>query len=488
MESGQDQDCGDYKCDPITAEECKILADVVAGREFVCGNEVVLGDVVASASNPKVQLGQVVSIREYVDLVRYGSGPIGNVPSIKLQRVRELQVGDYVLCGAYLGKIRRVLNDIRVRFDDDTVRTIKEANTYTLTPDSLNKEDSGLHYYYTGERVKTWKDHMFYPRIADKFGTIVAVTAGSVLVDWITSAGDPSVRQDPPSVREDPKKLKKFTCFSHLNWKIGDWCLVPSLPAVSSSLVSRKPDKRPWTLERMMDVMLKRNSHRLAEYLVKKRLLEKELRIFNVRTYVDVEWQDGKIERNLEPASLLPIENPGENDFFPEDYVKEKAADDVRRRIGVVKTVNAEEQTAIVRWLKPDTRLKDLIIEFEKEEVLSVYQLSAFGCGYGDFVVGLSPVSVPEKVGDTCYPWGNVTGLKDGNIEVTWVDGKKSMVGPYAVGVIDLDDDDESTAAEGSEVSDDESIENDNEAGDGEGGKGSKEKESVNASNTLFTS
>lgn len=48
-----------------------------------------------------------------------------------------------------------------------------------------------------------------------------------------------------------------------------------------------------------------------------------------------------------------------------------------------------------MKWLKLDTRAEDLIREVEKEEVLSVYQLAMFGCGYEHFVVGLSHVSVP---------------------------------------------------------------------------------------------
>ncbi|XP_022875732.1 probable ubiquitin-conjugating enzyme E2 23 [Olea europaea var. sylvestris] len=230
---------------------------------------------------------------------------------------------------------------------------------------------------------------------------------------------------------------------------------------------------------------------------------ERAVLIVNTKTKVDVAWQDGTIKQDLESTSLIPIDSPGDHEFVAEQYVVEKAADysdDAAEigRVGVVKSVNAKERTACVRWLKPVARADDPR-EFDREEVVSVYELEGhpyYDHHYGDVVVRLSPVSVPGKMDSfiesvdepiqiissnksnqdkKMYPrskkvqsssaddvpsefsdlsWvGNITGLKNGDIEVTWADGMISTVGPRAIYVVGRDDDE--PIAAGSEANDD---------------------------------
>ncbi|KAH6813276.1 ubiquitin-conjugating enzyme 23 [Perilla frutescens var. frutescens] len=228
---------------------------------------------------------------------------------------------------------------------------------------------------------------------------------------------------------------------------------------------------------------------------------EKALLIVNTSTKVDVVWQDGTTKRDLDSTSLIPIDSPGDHEFVAEQYVVEKAADsdDVvePRRVGVIKSVDAKDRTACVRWLKPVARAEDPR-EFDKEEMVSVYELEGhpdYDYCYGDVVVRLSPISLPDKMDTFMHSvenvplsnpdelhqehekhhgrehtentpahdistefsdlsWvGNITGLRDGDIEVTWADGMISTVGPQAIYVVGRDDD-ESIAA-GSDGSDD---------------------------------
>ncbi|XP_020517139.1 probable ubiquitin-conjugating enzyme E2 23 isoform X1 [Amborella trichopoda] len=230
---------------------------------------------------------------------------------------------------------------------------------------------------------------------------------------------------------------------------------------------------------------------------------ERSLLIVKTVTRVDVAWQDGAREFGIDSRNLIPIDNPGDHEFFAEQYVVEKATDEDEgfcesRRVGVVKSVNATERTACVRWLKPVTRPEDPR-EFDNEEVVSVYELSQhpdYDYCFGDIVIRLSPVSVTpemapsgntiekemisaddatlpesdERIGynleetndevktnkdknykfdESDLSWiGNITGLKDGDIEVTWADGMVSKVGPQAVFVVGRDEDEGSIQAD----------------------------------------
>uniref|UniRef100_A0A0R0I7X0 E2 ubiquitin-conjugating enzyme n=1 Tax=Glycine max TaxID=3847 RepID=A0A0R0I7X0_SOYBN len=258
----------------------------------------------------------------------------------------------------------------------------------------------------------------------------------------------------------------------------------------SSISVSKEPVHEAWPLHRkkIRKVVIRKDKRARK----KEESFEKALLIANTRTKVDVAWQDGTVERELNSTSLIPIDNPGDHEFVSEQYVRRPPGDgeDISeaRRVGVVRSVNAKERTACVRWLKKVARAEDPR-EFDKEEVVSVYELEGhpdYDYCYGDVVVRLSPVSVCSEtasVGESTeksmqkteesgikidvniqtgetfvqfsdLSWvGNITGLKNGDIEVTWADGMVSMVGPQAIYVVGRDDDDESIAA-GSEISD----------------------------------
>ncbi|KAM7258672.1 hypothetical protein ACFE04_014413 [Oxalis oulophora] len=273
----------------------------------------------------------------------------------------------------------------------------------------------------------------------------------------------------------------------------------PESSSCASSLsVSKEPAHEPWPLHRkkIRRVTMKREKKARK----KEENFEKAVLIVNTKTEVDVVWQGGNTEYRLEATSLIPVDNPGDHEFVAEQYVVEKASDEdgedssEPKRVGVVKNVNAKDRTVCVKWLKPVERAEDPR-EYDKEEIVSVYELEGhpdYDYCYGDVVVRLSPVSASVQTtgsgdameepkqqakpgvkkgskskkedgrsGDEAYTefsdlsWvGNITGLKNGDIEVTWADGMVSMVGPQAIYVVGRDDDEESIAA-GSEVSGD---------------------------------
>ncbi|KAJ4715966.1 Ubiquitin-conjugating enzyme like [Melia azedarach] len=578
-----------YKCGSLQADQVRVLwmddtepvqnnSDVtVVDRGFLHG------DYVAAASDPTGQVGVVVDANISVDLLAPDGSIVKGVSSKQLQRVREFTVGDYVVLGPWLGRINDVFDNVTVLFDDGSVCKVVRAEPMRLKPTpKTTLEDDGHFPYYPGQRVRATSSSVFKNSRwlsglwkANRLeGTVTKVTAGSVFIYWIASAGYGPDSSTPPAEEQSPKNLKLLSCFAHANWQVGDWCLFPFLAKSSSipidkglsklqlhdsskseldndqlgsgcdseevavedlnensesmdldsvtssdgnngtilnkasfesssrnrsSSVSKEPGHEPWPVHRkkIRKVVIKRDKKSRK----KEENFEKALLIVNTRTRVNVAWQDGTIEHGLNATTLIPIDSPGDHEFVPEQYVVEKLADGdddtcEDRRAGVVKTVNAKERTACVRWLKPVARAEDPR-EFDKKEIVSVYELeghSDYDYCYGDVVVRLSPVSVPaqkaglieeskQKIGSnevkqdakkrlgckkaedvsgdeasmdfTDLSWvGNITGLKNGDIEVTWADGVVSTVGPQAIYVVGRDDDDESVAA-GSDVSDD---------------------------------
>lgn len=580
---------GGDKPGPLSADQVRVLYmnDIESTQSF--GEVIVIdrgflhGDYVASATDPTGQIGVVVDVSINVDVLNSSGSIIEDIPSKELKRVTEFSIGDYAVLGPWLGRVDGVLDNVTVQFDDGSVCKVMKAEPHRLKPITKNLLEDEHCTYFPGQRVKASSSSIFKNsrwlhglwRANKLEGTVTKVTIGSVFIYWIASAGHGPDSSTAPAEEQSPKKLKLLSCFSHANWQLGDWCLLPSSTPASSNLLytglsklelddslnneleSSQPEKEvaleesidhgefintdadtvldpkaplesvtrctassessscssslsvaketlhePWPLHRkkIRKVVLKRDK----KIRRKEENFEKALQIVNTRTKVDVVWQDGQIERCLDSTKLIPIETPGDHEFVAEQYVIEKAADDDDyvgevRRVGVVKSVNAKERTARVNWLKPVARPEDPR-EFEKEEVVSVYELEGhpdYDYCYGDVVVRLSPVSASlqmdsgmksmetgtqqsmredyttdneedssgtqnvEEVTDneaastfTDLSWvGNITGLEDGNIEVTWADGMVSTVGPQAIYVVGRDDDDGSIAS-GSGVSD----------------------------------
>lgn len=559
---------GSYKCGTLEGDQIRVLwmddAEPVqdVSNVTVVDRGFLHGDYVASAEEPTGQVGVVVDVDMSVDLLALDGSVHKDISTKELKRVRDFCVGDYVVHGHWLGRIDDVLDNVTVLFDDGSMCRVLRAEPHQLKPVSTsNLEEDANFPYHPGQRVKAssssvfkssrWLSGLWKPNRLE--GTVTKVTAGSIFVYWVASASFGSDSSASPPEEQSPSNLTLLSSFTHANWQVGDWGLLPSvnqsatiplhkhvsklrlydsqakdadrqqksgsdvedaqdevseksesvgitakaLPKQTSvSSTSKEPAHEPWPLHR-------KKIHKLVirkDKKVKKKeeSFERALLIVNSRMLVDVAWQDGTVECRREATTLIPIETPGDHEFVPEQYVVEKASDDddnttEPKRVGVVKSVNAKERTASVKWLKPRLTVEEPR-EFDKEEIASVYELEVhpdYDYCYGDIVVRLSPVTTAlpassagnslEKEAEQdsghkdteCHQeaivcdkaenevdtnlselsWvGNITGLKDGDIEVTWADGMVSTVGPQAIYVVGRDDD-ESIAAE-SESSD----------------------------------
>ncbi|CAM6015206.1 unnamed protein product [Sphagnum balticum] len=448
------------------------------------------GDIVASALDPLGQTGTVVHVEMYVDLdlSKDLQDIVQDVDSRILRRVRAFNPGDYVINGHWLGRVEDVVDNVTVLFKDGSKCKVFQADIDRLVPVSeiplFDKESP----YYPGQRVRgaspralkgakwlrgSWKATRME-------GTVVDVEAGSVLVHWISASATHS--SAVPSEQQEAKNLVPMMCFAHTNWQLGDRTLLPEGKLNGVTMAGTHGDSAA------------------AEALKKDKMAERSALVVNTRTVVDVLWQDGTQSNQVSACSLIPVDHLGDHDFWPERYVLERGSDgegleNEVRRVGVVKTVDAKQRTAFVRWLKPVDRPEQLR-EFDREETVSVYELLEhpdYTYCLGDVVirlpVALSSDPLAGDVSDECgtsslqatsevestdlvaeateekrgldqqahkktnhqdpksqnvdLSWvGIIVGLEDGDIEVAWANGIVSRVGPQAIFVVTRDDDD----------------------------------------------
>ncbi|KAJ9566490.1 hypothetical protein OSB04_002456 [Centaurea solstitialis] len=341
------------------------------------------------------QTGKVINVEKVVDLESvHGSTKLKNIDSRKLQRVRSISTGDYVVVGSWVGKAGRVVDHVTVLYDDGTKCefTTTAGDDEKLAPlfPSDQFDDSGRLTYFPGQRVRAVRSSSVFGSTAwfcgthkdeeHDEGTVDAVEAGFVYVNWLGCARFGS---EAPLSLQSSRGLTSLSCFSHSNWQIGDWCITGDLhPGFQEIFVIGK-----------------------------------------TKTKVDVLWQDGTESWGLDSSLVGPVNVLDAHDFWPHQFVIEKGSSDDQenKKWGVVKSVDSKEKTVKVKW--------ETCAEEEEngiEENVSAYELiehPEFSYGLGDVVFGL------EK-GEKSSPIGIVVGFTDGRVQVKWAAGFTSKVSP----------------------------------------------------------
>jgi ubiquitin-conjugating enzyme E2 O len=199
---------------------------VVVDRSFLHG------DLVASASDPTGQMGLVVDVNLVVDLQVPNGDLIKGVSSKDLRRIREFNVGDYVVSGPWLGRVDEVLDNVNVLFDDGSVCKVNKADPMRLKPVSSPIHPDTACPFYPGQRVKAVSSSVFKTsrwlnglwKASRLEGTVTKVESVAVIVYWIASAHFAEQQSVPPE-EQNPKDLTLLSCFSYANWQLTDWCL-----------------------------------------------------------------------------------------------------------------------------------------------------------------------------------------------------------------------------------------------------------------------
>lgn len=371
------------------------------------------GDIVCSVADPSGQTGRVVNVDMVVDLENVNGKKLENVNSKKLRKIRSISSGDYVVNGPWLGKIDKIVDSVTILFDDGRkceFTTMGPEKIVPISPDFL--EDS-QYPYYPSQRVKVELSSVARSsrRLCGSWhekrdeGTVCAVDAGLVYVEWLACALVGGEKVPAPQCLQDSKNLTLLSYFSHANWQLGDWCLLP----LNAS--SYRPTK---AFQRSLEA-------NFQEIFV----------ISRTRTKVDVIWQNGSQSFDLDSRLLLPVNITDAHDFWPEQFVMQKGnSDDIRvQKCGVVRCVDSKERTVRVKWetyaLNQENDLKGELVE----ETMSAYELIEhpdYSYFFGDVVFRLQKgqfVDLPDGKSNansylSCI--GIVVGFKDGHVEVKW--------------------------------------------------------------------
>ncbi|XP_073151284.1 probable ubiquitin-conjugating enzyme E2 24 isoform X2 [Henckelia pumila] len=417
------------------------------------------GEIVGLVSDPLGQTGKVVNVDMVVNLESLDGSKIQNVDSRNLQKIRSISVGDYVVCGAWLGKVENVVDCVTILFDDGTksqLTTIDAENIVAISPDLV---EDPQYPFYPGQRVQvelspvsestSWLSNI--RKNKREHGTVCNVDSGLVYVEWIDCAVCNCKNEPAPQSLQDSKNLSLLPCFSYVNWQLGDWCALSMeqiLPSAADSGLVEESDN--------------------SETVIQKTAV-----ITKTKTKVDVQWQDGSQSILLDSHLLFPVNIIDVHDFWPHVFVLENGMVDSQvlglRRWGVVKCVDSKERTVVVKWCKPSLDLQNSK-EKETEEIVSAYELvehpdysyrlgdavfRATKCvvnlGCGSYVKNhtLLKTCVGEEVDLKCIEnsdrgsnvdsyflsniIGIVVGLEHGHIKVQWASGSVNEVAPYEI-------------------------------------------------------
>ncbi|XBI88048.1 hypothetical protein VPH35_026054 [Triticum aestivum] len=381
------------------------------------------GQFVVSASDIHGRVGVVTESNTTLDLVKvvsHGEPPVMAMSGVApgcLRRVRELCLGDFVL-----QTNKRIFHD-----------RMKSS-------------------FYPGLRVTSRADGFKYCRWlrgywkpSRKVGTIAKVQMTGALVHWIASAHHGAdqwlVQESAPPAYQDPADLTFFCSAYDCYWGVGDRCFLlrdtqEEAPKKENTMHHRKQPTR-----KLLQLDGRRRTRQRQPVEV-----EQPMSVASTRTTVDVLWQDGTSQSGVPSTALLPYQMTSEHEFFPGFYVVDgvaPAADAVavvddateqtteKKRVGVVRCVNSEDQTVGVSWLTEATEI----------DTLSAYDL-ALQPGphvfYGRVVVRRPPSGCPpDDAAATDLSWvGHVVDLVDGRVQVKWADNTVSLVLPHEISIV----------------------------------------------------
>ncbi|XP_062202084.1 probable ubiquitin-conjugating enzyme E2 23 [Phragmites australis] len=480
------------------------------------------GMAVASASDLSGQAGVVTGVSTALDLVQLDGEPTvvaRDVSPAEVQRVRELNPGDYVVSGPWLGRVLEASLDVDVLFDDGAVCRVTVSRPGRELEATMDKDKGNSDYFYPGQPVvghgtvfkaSRWLKGYWKPTRVK--GTVAKVEMAGVLVYWVASSQMGTERSlfqasAPPAYQHNSHNLTFFCSGDGLLvrlWIVSERCFFrsphcrgrapttcrttatasnlyeSSLPPASTATADEDGQESPSAaargLTRTHRNRLRMGVKRMRRLDRRRAEFELSMSVADVRTTVDVLWQDGTRQYGVPSATLHPIWHRNERDFFPGQRVIRStpshvaapttatdldAAGPAAARFGIVRSLNYKDQTVCVSWLKAATCAGEYP-EVDCDETMSVYDNLRRSFDhklfYGNIVVRLQPTDSARVDGDggrsTEEPvpaqrnkkkgaaddlsWvGHIVDLCDAKyLQVKWGDGNTSKVLPHEIAVV----------------------------------------------------
>ncbi|XP_010413814.1 PREDICTED: probable ubiquitin-conjugating enzyme E2 24 [Camelina sativa] len=416
------------------------------------------GDIVRSTTEALGQSGRVINIDMFVNLESTHGKIIKEVDTKRLQKLRSISLCDYVINGPWLGRVDKIVERVSVTLDDGSNYEVLVSDQDKLVAIPPNLLEDSLYSYYPGQRVQVKLAHA--PRSTtwlcgnwrenQVMGTVCAVEAGLVYVDWVASiVMGVDGNLTAPQALQNPETLTLLPCVSHASWQLGDWCILPSSSHSDTAerqtpyVAAYNPNECHKTFQKGFNRNMQSSS--LDELFV----------ITKTKMKVDVMWQDGSCSLGVDSQQLLPVGAVNAHDFWPEQFVVEKETCN-SKKWGVVKAVNAKEQTVKVQWTTQVEKEARGCVNEQMEEMVSAYELLEhpdFGFCFSDVVVRLLSQGKTDPNADKIVATetkrlltesdysgayylssiGVVTGFKNGAVEVKWANGSTSKVAPCEI-------------------------------------------------------
>ncbi|KAL0740580.1 hypothetical protein Bca4012_082093 [Brassica carinata] len=390
------------------------------------------GDIVRSTAEPSGQSGRVINVNMLVNLESIHGKIVKEVDTKRLQRLRSISLCDYVINGPWLGRVDKIVERVSVTLDDGSSYEVLVSDQDKLVAIPPNMLEDSQYSYYPGQRVQVKLAHAARStswlcgnwRENQAMGTVCAVEAGLVYVEWVASiimGGDRNLTA--PQALQNPESLTLLPSVSHASWQLGDWCILPGASHCDMEELQKG---------------FSRNMPRSSS--------DELFVITKTKMKVDVLWQDGGCSMGVDSQQLLPVGAVNAHDFWPEQFVVEKETCN-SKRWGVVKVVNAKEQTVKVQW----RTLAEKEASEQMEETVSAYELLEhpdFGFCFSDVVFKLGTeetgtivaTEMKDQLTDSDYSGkyclssiGVVAGFRNGVVEVKWANGSTSEVAPFEI-------------------------------------------------------
>ena len=418
-EEDSDDEESDNASDDSTLQPGQVLVEWDNGEEecveqdslILIDRSLLHGDVVCSLQDPLKQSGTVTEVYMQCDisflntidssLHREKAMKMKNVNSKLLRPLHYFKTGAYALYKDWLCKIESCEFNIAVLFSDGAKCIIKRADPQKLLDNDV--EDNSQAFFpcqqisFSNSQRKRILNQAHwingkYNSEKHKAGIIINFTPVFVSLSFIYNI---NMSNEPPE-EVDLNEIKIFNHFTYSNWCVNDVVVLAENEEFSHQHIPVDSYEKQAEDIRQNIVVIDRT-----------------------KTVVDVEWQDGTIQKEVKSIDLQGIDHLGEYDFFPKDFVVNKSDEKEERAIqhmvGCVQTVNTKERVCSVKWLKDENGNK---LEKYYEETLPIFDL----LDSTDFHYRLGDVVLKLEAGDDDWA-GEIIAMNYEKITVKWISG-----------------------------------------------------------------